>query len=173
MNESKITESALYLTFKLDEEVFAFDVRQVREILDMTQITRVPRAPDFMRGVINVRGSVVPVVDLRKKFGLPPVDNTVNTRIVVMEVAIGGDASTLGAIADSVHDVVELEPGQIEEPPKIGTRWRTEFIKGIGKREEAFIIIIDIDRLFSSDELAVVQDTSGADYAMEMDELAA
>ena len=100
MTESKITETALYLTFKLDKEVFAFDVKKVREILDLAPITKVPRAPEFMRGVINVRGSVVPVVDMRTKFGLPPTNSTVDTRIVVMEVDIGGEPATLGARAD-------------------------------------------------------------------------
>jgi len=173
MTESQITETALYLTFKMDEEVFAFDVKQVREILDMAPITKVPRAPEFMKGVINVRGSVVPVVDMRTKFGLAPAETTVDTRIVVMEVLIGEESAILGAMADSVHDVVELEPEQIEGPPRMGTRWRTEFIKGIGKQDETFIIIIDIDKLFSSDELAVVQDTTGASLDMEETELAA
>jgi purine-binding chemotaxis protein CheW len=156
MNMKKITETALYLTFKLGEEVFALDVSQVREVLDLTTITKVPRAPEFMRGVINVRGSVVPVVDMRVKFGLSEINNTTDTRIIVMELDLDGEMSTLGALADSVHEVVEMEPGQIEAPPKIGMRWKTEFIRGIGKRNDDFIIILDINRVFSVDELALV-----------------
>jgi purine-binding chemotaxis protein CheW len=156
MSTQKITETALYLTFKLGDEVFALDVSQVREVLDLTTITKVPRAPEFMRGVINVRGSVVPVVDMRVKFGLPEIDDTPDTRIIVMELALDGEMSTLGALADSVHEVVEMEPGQIEPPPKIGMRWKTEFIRGIGKRNDDFIIILDINRVFSVDELALV-----------------
>lgn len=156
MNTKKITETALYLTFKLGDELFALDVSQVREVLDLTLITKVPQAPEFMRGVINVRGSVVPVVDMRVKFGLPRTDDTPDTRIIVMELSLDGEMSTLGALADSVHEVVEMDPEQIEAPPKIGMRWKTEFIRGIGKRNDDFVIILDIDRVFSVDELALV-----------------
>lgn len=157
MTETSITKTALYLTFKLDEEVFSIDVSQVREVLDLSTITKVPKAPDFMRGVINVRGNVVPVVDMRMKFGMTPIEKTVNTRIVVMDLTLDNEKVVLGAMADSVHDVVELEPEQIEPPPKIGNRWRTEFIRGIGKREDQFIMILDVDRVFSSDEIAMVE----------------
>jgi purine-binding chemotaxis protein CheW len=162
MNTKKITETALYLTFQLGDEVFALDVSQVREVLDLTTITKVPRAPAFMRGVINVRGSVVPVVDMRIKFSLPPTEDTPDTRIIVMELSLDGELSILGALADSVHEVVEMEPDQIEAPPKIGMRWKTEFIRGIGKRNDDFIIILDIDRVFSVDELAMVDATAEA-----------
>lgn len=158
MSESRITDTALYLTLRMDEEVFAIDVRQVREVLDLSPITKVPRAPEFMRGVINLRGSVVPVVDLKMKLGLPKTDATVDTRIVVMEITLDGEITVLGALADAVHEVLELEPAQIEAPPKFGARWRSEFIRGIGKHRDRFVIIVDIDRIFSSDELAVVQD---------------
>ncbi|OQX14466.1 MAG: chemotaxis protein CheW [Desulfobacteraceae bacterium IS3] len=158
MSETPITETAQYLTFKLGDEVFALDVTQVREVLDLTTITKVPRSPEFMRGVINVRGSVVPVVDLRLKFGMPPAETSLDTRIIVMELFLDEETTVLGAIADSVHEVMELEPDHIEKPPRIGSRWRTEFIKGIGKRDEQFIIILDIDRVFSSDELAIVEE---------------
>ncbi len=159
MEESKITQTALYLTFKLGKEVFAIDVYQVREVLDLSPITKVPQAADFMRGVINVRGSVVPVVDMRMKFGMPPVENTVETRVVVMEVMVESELLVLGALADSVHEVLELEPEQIEAPPKIGARWRNELIKGIGKRDDQFIIILDLNRFFSVGELAIAQET--------------
>jgi purine-binding chemotaxis protein CheW len=158
MNASEITESAQYLTFRLEDEVFAINVAQVREVLDLTKITKVPRTPDFMRGVINVRGNVVPVVDLRLKFGLPKTTNTLDTRIVVMELLLEGETTVVGALADSVHEVMDLEPANIEKPPKIGSRWRSEFIRGIGKQEDQFIIILDIDRIFSTDELAIVEE---------------
>jgi purine-binding chemotaxis protein CheW len=167
MSTSKITETSLYLTFRLGEEVFAIDVKQVREVLDLTSITKVPRAPEFMRGVINLRGSVVPVVDLKMKFGLPKTEGTLDTRIVVMEIDLDGEITILGAMADSVHEVLELEPGQIQDPPKLGTRWRSEFIRGMGKRKDEFVIIIDIDRVFSTDELAFVQDAGGTEAGEE------
>ena len=128
MDDGAITETSLYLTFRLGDEVFALDVYKVREVLDLTTITKVPRAPEFMRGVINVRGSVVPVVDMRTKFGLAQIEATQETRTIVMELSIDGEVAVLGALADSVHEVLEMEPGQIEPPPKIGMRWRTEFI---------------------------------------------
>ena len=163
MSETGIMETSRYLTFKLEDEVFALDVGQVREVLDLSPITKVPKAPRFMRGVINVRGSVVPVVDLRLKFGMPEIKNTLDTRIVVMELSLDNETVVVGAIADSVHEVMELEVGHIEPPPKIGSRWRTEFIKGIGKRDNQFIIILDIDKIFSSDDLAIVEATVGKD----------
>ncbi len=146
-----------YLTFKLGEEMFAIDVSQVREILDVTTITKVPRAPEFMRGVINVRGSVVPVVDLRMKFGMPGTERTKDTRIVVMEIALDGDLTTIGTLADAVHNVMDIEPSSIEPAPKVGARWNTEFIKGIGKHNDEFIIILNVDRIFSAEELALVR----------------
>jgi purine-binding chemotaxis protein CheW len=145
-----------YLTFKLGEEMFALDVAQVREILDFTTITKVPRAPAFMRGVINVRGSVVPVVDMRLKFEMPQAEKTVDTRIVVMEITLEGEICVIGALADAVHNVIEMEPGQIEATPRIGAKWNTDFIKGIGKHHDQFIIILDVDRIFSAIELTAV-----------------
>jgi purine-binding chemotaxis protein CheW len=157
MSATGIIETTQYLTFKLEDEVFALDISKVREVLDFTTITKVPRTPEFMRGVINLRGSVVPVVDMRLKFGLPKTEKTVNTCIIIVEISLDGDTAVLGALADSVQEVIELEPGQIEPAPRIGTRLRTEFIRGMGKRDEHFIIILDIDRVFSADELSLVQ----------------
>ena len=153
-------ENHQYLTFKLDEEVFALGIDKVREVLHYTSVTKVPQTPDFMRGVINLRGSVVPVIDMRLKFGMAKTDTTVNTCIIIVEINLDGETAILGALADSVQEVLDLEPHQIEPAPKIGTKLRTEFIKGMGKRNEQFIIILDIDRVFSSGELAAVQMTS-------------
>jgi purine-binding chemotaxis protein CheW len=162
MSSSKITETTQYLTFMLDHEVFAVDVAKVREILDFTPATKVPGTPEFMRGVINVRGNVVPVVDMRLKFGMSQTQKTVDTCIVVLEISVDEDTTVLGALVDSVQEVFELEPGQIEPPPRIGTRWRTEFIKGIGKHNNDLIIILDIDMVFLSGELAAFENSEGA-----------
>ena len=156
MSNENITEVSQYLTFSLEDELFAIDVYQVREVLDMEDITKVPQAPDFMRGVINVRGSVVPVVDLRLKFGLPKTDTTRDTRIVVMEIEMDDDVAVIGSIADSVNEVMELSPSQIENPPKLGKRWRSEVIKGVGKRDDKFILILDVNLVFSSDEIVTM-----------------
>ena len=157
MSVAGVTVTTQYLTFNLDDEVFALDISKVREVLDYTTITKVPRTPEFMRGVINLRGSVVPVVDLRLKLGMTQTEKTVNTCIIITEVAVEDETVVLGVLADSVQEVVDLEPGQIEPAPKIGTKLRTEFIKGMGKQNENFIIILDIDQVFSAEELALVQ----------------
>jgi len=160
MSESVTNEATQYLTFKLDDEIFAVDVAKVREILDFTPATKVPGTPDFMRGIINVRGNVVPVVDMRLKFGLSATQKTVDTCIVVMEIDVEEETTVLGALVDSVQEVFELEAGQIEPPPRIGTRLKTNFIKGIGKRSNDLIMILNIDEVFSSDELVTIQDRS-------------
>jgi len=153
MAVAAITETRQYLTYKLSDEVFAVDVAKVREILELTTITKVPKTPDFMRGVINLRGSVVPVVDMRLKFGMGVTGQTVNTCIVVVEVSLDGDSIVLGALADSVQEVIEMEPDGIEPPPQIGVKLDTSFIKGMGKVENHFVMILDMDRIFSSAEL--------------------
>ncbi len=153
---SGITATEQYLTFKLEDEVFAVEVAKVREILDHTSITKVPRTPDFMRGVINLRGSVVPVLDLRLKFGMSKTEQSVDTCIIVLEITLEEEITILGALADSVQEVIELEPDQIEPAPRIGGRIRTDFIKGMGKRGNTFIMILDIDKVFSLDELEAV-----------------
>jgi len=154
MGVAEIAESVQYLTFKLADEIFALDVAKVREILELTTITKVPQTPDFMRGVINLRGSVVPVVDMRLKFGMNMTEQTINTCIIVVEVNLDSDTIVLGALADSVQEVVEMEPESIEPAPHIGTKLDTDFIKGMGKIEDHFVMILDIDKIFASNELS-------------------
>jgi purine-binding chemotaxis protein CheW len=156
------SELTSYITFKLGDELFAIDVARVREVLDLSEITRVPTAPDYMRGVVNVRGSAVPVVDLRLKFGLSPAPDTVNTRIVVLELEIDGAAAVVGGLADSVHEVLELERAQIREPPRIAMRWRADMIDGLGKKGDQFIIVLDIARVFATDESLLASSPSEA-----------
>jgi len=157
MSVSEITETRQYLTFKLGNEIFATDVAKVREVLDLTTITEIPRTPEFMAGVINLRGSVVPVVDLRLCFEMTKTENTRNTCIVVVEVLLENESTIIGALTDSVEEVIDLEPDQIQPAPRIGTQIKTDFIKGMGKRDTQFIMILDIDRVFSSGELAAVR----------------
>jgi len=157
MTAESITERGQYLTFRLGEELFALDIVKVREVLDFTNATKVPQTPDYMRGVINLRGGVVPVVDLRIKFGMPVAETTVNTCVIIVEVDIGADRVIMGAIADAVQEVLDLEPDEIEPPPKIGAQLNTEFIRGIGKHSDRFIIILDIDKVFTTDELDAIE----------------
>ena len=158
MSVPSITEISQYLTFKLEDEVFALDIAKVREVLDFTLIAKVPQTPDFMLGVINLRGTVVPVVDMRLKFGMTRTETTVNTCIIIVEIEIDGENTVLGALVDSVQEVMDLDPDQIEPAPRIGTRLNTKFIKGMGKRDNHFIIILDIDKIFSADELSMARD---------------
>lgn len=167
MSVSSITDTKQYLTFRIGEEDFALEVSNVREILEFTAITKVPKTPEYMRGVINLRGSVVPVLDMRLKFNLVEKKETIDTCIIVLEVDIDGEKTIIGALVDSVQEVFELDPQHIEPAPKIGTRLRTDFIKGMGKREDRFIIILNIDKVFSSEELSAVQEV-GRDEPMMM-----
>lgn len=162
---STSTAPAQYITFKLGDELFAIDVAQVREVLELPPITRVPTAPAYMRGVVNVRGKAIPVVDLRAKFGLPSAADTLASRIVVMELELDGEPTVVGGVADSVQEVIEIEAAQIEPPPRIAMRWRTELIKGMGRRGDDFIIILNIGAVFSLTELAAVQANAAPDAA--------
>jgi purine-binding chemotaxis protein CheW len=162
MSVTDITDTRQYLTFKLADEVFAIEVSKVREVLDFTTITKIPRTPDFMSGVINLRGNVVPVVDLRLCFEMSKTQKTVNTCIVVVEMLIEGESTIIGALADSVEEVIDLEPEHIQPAPKMGTQIRTEFIKGMGTRDAQFIMILDIDRVFSAEELSAVRSAEGS-----------
>jgi purine-binding chemotaxis protein CheW len=161
MSVAEMTQTTQYLTYTLADEVFALDIGKVREVLDFTSVTKVPNMPDYMLGVINLRGSVVPVVDLRTRFHMPRSEQTVNTCVIITEVSVDNDTTVLGALADSVQEVVDLEPQQIEPAPKIGTKLRNEFIRGMGKHNKGFIIILDIDKVFSVDEVSLVE-TLGA-----------
>ncbi|MEG3641298.1 chemotaxis protein CheW [Magnetococcus sp. PR-3] len=158
MSVKGILETTQFLTFTLDQEVFAVDIARVREVLEYTSVTKVPRTPEFMSGVINLRGSVVPVVDLRVKFGMEATAQTVDTCIIIIEIENGGEKTVLGALADSVKEVMSLEPENIENAPKLGTSLRTDFIRGMGKEGNTFIIILDTDRVFSAEELSSMTD---------------
>ena len=153
MCAAEAVASTQYLTFKLGAEVFALDVAEVREILDFISVTKVPRTPDFMRGVINLRGSVVPVMDLRLKFGMSATEQTVNSCIIVVEMTMEGDQVVIGVLADAVQEVIDMEPEQIEPAPRIGTKLNMEFILGMGKHNGAFMMILDIDKIFESSDL--------------------
>jgi len=166
MSQETTTTATQYLTYTLAGEVFALDITKVREVLDFTTVTRVPSMPDFMMGVINLRGSVVPVIDLRAKFRMVRSEKTVNTCVIITEVKIDGETCVLGALADSVQEVVDLDQLQIEPAPRIGATLRTDFIRGMGKHGDRFLIILDIDKVFSADELFLAEKiTAGADAA--------
>ncbi len=139
------------LTVRLQDEVFAIEAESVREILDVVPITEVPNARTFVGGLINVRGRVVPLADLRVMFGMERPEADVNTRIVVLEIDLDGEPTIVGILADRVHDVTDIETAAIEEAPKVGMRWRPEYVRGIGKRGDEFIIIPDLGRILTTE----------------------
>jgi len=157
MTVAEMMETTQFLTFSLADDIFAIDVIKAKEVLDFSEVTRVPQTPDYMLGVINLRGSVVPVIDMRRKFKMKDADRTRNSCIVVVEVDVDGEVVTVGALADSVREVIDLNPSQIEPPPRIGTRLNTEFIKGMGNLDDRFVIILDIDKVFSVDDLVMAK----------------
>jgi purine-binding chemotaxis protein CheW len=146
-----------YLTFRLGDEVFALDIARVREVLDFTTVTRVPRMPEFLRGVINLRGSVVPVADLRLKLGMTRTERSANTCVIIAEISVDGETTLLGALADSVQEVLAMDANEILPAPRIGTRLNTECIQGMGNRNDRAIIVLEIDKVFSAGELASAQ----------------
>ena len=151
-----------YLTFTLDEERYAVDISRVREVLEFTSVTRVPRTPEFMRGMINLRGNIVPVIDLRLKLCLGRTERTVDTCVVITEVTIDGQPTVLGALADSVQEVIELDAASIAPPPRMGTRVATDFIRGMARRDDHILVILDIDRVLSEEDLRAVVEVPGA-----------
>jgi len=158
MTVASISETAQYLTFKLEDELFAFDIGKVREVRDFSSTTKVPKTPVYLRGVINLRGRVVPVIDLRLKFDKPRAEITVNTCFIIVEVETDGEKLVMGAMADAVLEVLDLEPDQIEPPPRIGTKLSIDFILGMGKHAGQFIIILDIEKIFLDGELTMLQE---------------
>ena len=143
-----------YLSFEVGDELFAADVSNVINILEMVKITKVPLTPPYLLGVINLRGSVLPLADLRIKLGQPADENNINTCILVLSVVIDNELIQLGGIVDSVYEVMEIEPRDIQPSPSIGNKYRSEFIIGMTKVNEKFIMILDMDLIFSVDDLA-------------------
>ena len=137
------------LMLGLAGEVFAIDAKLVREILDPVPVTKVAGARRFVSSVLNVRGKVIPLADLRQRFGMPPAKDTADTRFVVIETDIDGEPTTVGIIADKVHEVTELDHAMLQAPPPVGMRWQPEFVKAIGKWNADFIVVPNLDRIFN------------------------
>lgn len=161
-NEINLENAAInsYLSFKLENELFAVNVGQVINILELTKITEVPKAPPYMKGVINLRGKVLPVIDTRLKFGMSDIQFTKNTCIIVMEININGEIIELGALVDFVLEVIEIKKDAIAQPPTLGDKYKSEFITGMLKEKEDFIMILDIDKVFSTDDIIEFKETS-------------
>ena len=158
-NETVQSQATQYLTFMLREEGFAIEISKVREVLDVTTMTRIPRMPEYLSGVINLRGNVVPVMDLGQKLGMGSIEYTKNTCIMIVELEVDANLVEMGVLTDSVQMVLDLNPEDIESVPKMGTNLNTEFIKGMGRQtEEKFLIILDIDKVLASEGEAALRE---------------
>jgi len=149
-----MTTNVQYVTLGIDKEIFAVPVVRVQEILEVCPISRLPHAPPYLLGMIDVRSQGVPVIDLRAKLGLGSIDDTLDTRIIVLTVGVGGRDLVLGLKADRVFEVTGLDGDQVDPPPEIGVRWRSEAIEGVGRRNGAFVTVLDLARMFSIDDLS-------------------
>lgn len=172
MDKQTETVSSQYLSFTLRDEDFAVEIFKVREVLDVATLTRIPRMPSYLSGVINLRGNVVPVVDLGLKLGMDPVKKTINTCIMIMEIEVDAETAPvlMGVLTDAVQAVLELDPENIEAVPRMGTNLNTDFIKGMGRHEDKFLILLDIDKVLASEGEATLRDVeSGVLPAREIE----
>lgn len=146
-----------YLTFKLADEEYGLEILKVQEIIQMQTVTRVPRTPEYVRGVINLRGKVIPVVDLRRKFSLDAIGDTEKTCIIVVQISSSDNKVVMGTIIDEVKEVLDIKAENIEETPSFGASIDTEFILGMGKIGQSVKILLDIDKVMSAKELMEIK----------------
>lgn len=158
---------AQYLTFHIGEEECGVSILQVKEIVGYRTTTAVPGTPPWIRGVINVRGSVVPVVDLAVKFGLEVRDVTKRTCVVIVDVEIDGELTAMGVVADAVDEVLDLRVEDIEDAPAFGTGVRVDYLQGLARIEDRFVLVLDIDKVLQADELAALISVKGKGHAAE------
>jgi purine-binding chemotaxis protein CheW len=158
MSIDKDNKLQTYLSFKLSDEVFAINVSKVLNILEMSHITKIPKAPEYMKGVINLRGKVLPVIDLRIKFGLPEKEATVDTSIIVLSINLNKETVLVGTQVDAVKEVLELKTDEIAPSPTIGSKYNSGFIEGMWRINDNFIMILDMDKVFSVDDILDVQE---------------
>lgn len=147
-----------YLTFTVGGEVYALEVSSTREVVDFTNITPIPKTPEWIRGVLNLRGNVIPVLDLKLRLGMGTTERTKDACILILELELDGESMVMGVLADSVQEVLEIEPAQIEPPPRFGAKVSTAYIRGMGRRAEGLFLILDIDRVFSTREVEMAAD---------------
>ncbi len=160
--DSVVTEqSQQYLTFTLGSELFAIGILAIKEIIEYSHLTRVPMMPDYLRGVINLRGAVVPVVDLSVRFGRDASSVTKRTCVVIIEIRLdSGESHDIGIVVDSVDSVVDIPAADIEPPPPFGTQVTRDFIRGMGKVNGRFVILLEVRFVLGVDEMAALQDST-------------
>ncbi len=149
---SQLETASQALMLGLAGEIFAIDAKQVREILDPIPVTRVPGAKPYVANLVNVRGKVIPLADLRLRFGMPPAAITSDSRFIVLEIDLGGDATTIGIIADKVYEVTELDASTLQKTPPVGMHWQPEFVAGIAKWKDEFIVLPDMARILNGQQ---------------------
>lgn len=148
-----------YLTFTISDEKYAFNVLNTREVLNFTNVSKVPKMPEYMRGIINLRGSIVPVIDLKLKFGMGITEKSVNSSVVVCEMVLDDKILVMGLLTDSVQEVISLNRESIDDTPYVGANIDTSFIEGMGKRDDEFIIILNMKKIFSANEIDLIKGT--------------
>jgi len=156
METNKNTDIQSFLTFKIGDEMFAVNVNKVISILELVKITKIPRTPDYIRGIINHLGMVLPIVDIRVKFELEPTDLNSGACILALEIEMDGNIIKIGALVDMVDEVLELNTKELLPPPNLGKSYRSDFLDGFFKTEQSVIMVMNIDKLFSEDEITVL-----------------
>ena len=164
--EATLQELQQYLTFMLGSETFAIGILNIKEIIEYGNLTEVPRMPEFIRGVINLRGSVVPVIDLGARFGKQAGEVTPRTCVVIIEVQYEGEEHVVGVMVDAVNEVLDIPADQIEPAPSFGANIRADFIRGMGKVEGKFVILLNVNHVLSLDEMSSLAGLGGAGTAL-------
>jgi len=149
-----------FLTFSIGEEIFGASVMEVQSILGMHKITCIPQSPHYMKGVINLRGLVLPVIDTRLKLGLPEIQQSPASSIIVVEIPFGDTQVDIGIIVDSVKEVLEVDENNLQDPPTIGAKYKTDYISALTNHNNTFIMLLNLNKLFSSDELSLYEQTT-------------
>jgi purine-binding chemotaxis protein CheW len=147
-----------YLSFTLGDETFALHIDQVLEILDLLPVTKIPKSPDFLRGVINLRGKVLPIVDTRLKFGLPNTADSILSSIIVLDIVLDNEPIQIGIVVDAVNEVIEIAPSEIDLPPSIGMRYTADFLEGVLKKDDRFVLILEAAKIFSIEDFLIEKD---------------
>jgi purine-binding chemotaxis protein CheW len=155
-DETKLQQQSQYLTFMLSGEVFAIGILSIKEIIEYGNLTEIPRMPDFIRGVINLRGSVVPVIDLGARFGKHATEVSRRTCVVIIEIEYEGEQHVVGVMVDAVNEVLDIPASEIEPAPSFGAKIRSDFIHGMGKVDGKFVIILNVDMVLSMDEISTL-----------------
>lgn len=160
MRGAMVQNSGQYLTFELDKDAYAIEILRVREVLDYEEPTRVPRSPEFFVGIVNLRGEMLPVLDMRVILGVPAEPISLDSCVIVTEIEVEDEPMTVGLLADSVQQVIAISDAEIKPPPKIGANVDIAFLSGIGKVDERFVMILNMDKILSIEEINIVEELS-------------